>query len=143
MSNLNEKAKKAASRYLERRGYDILEEGWASSAGTSDVIATEGDTLVFVDVKARRDTDKGFPEGRVDAAERTRREMVALAYLAEHDFADMAVRFDNVSLVVIGDDRALVRHHINVLYEAVETPQMAAASATSDPRISESLPEAA
>ena len=52
MSNLNEKATRAASRYLEHRGYDILEEGWASPAGTSDIIATEGDTLVFVDVRA-------------------------------------------------------------------------------------------
>lgn len=131
MSNLNERATRAASRYLGLRGYDILEEGWASPAGTSDVIATEGDTLVFVDVKARRDTDKGFPERHVDAAERTRREMIALAYLAEHDVTEMPVRFDNIALVVMGEDRALLRHHIGCL------------SAEADLRIPEPLLEAA
>lgn len=115
MSNLNEKATRAASRYLEHRGYDILEEGWASPAGTSDIIATEGDTLVFVDVRARRDTDAGFPSEPPTAAERTRREMIALAYLSEHDMAEMAVRFDNIALMVVGDDRALLRHHIGCL----------------------------
>ena len=87
MSNLNERATRAASRYLGLRGYDILEEGWASPAGTSDIIATEGDTLVFVDVRARRDIDAGFPSEPPTAAERTRREMIALAYLSEHDMA--------------------------------------------------------
>ncbi len=63
MSNLNEKATRAASRYLKYRGYDILEEGWASPAGTSDVIATEGDTLVVGDVKARATPTRAFPRG--------------------------------------------------------------------------------
>ena len=131
MSNLNEKATRAASRSLEHRGYDILEEGWASPAGTSDIIATEGDTLVFVDVRARRDTDVGFPSEPPTAAERTRREMIALAYLSEHDMTEMAVRFDNIALMAVGDDRALLRHHIGCL------------SAEADLRIPESLPEAA
>lgn len=115
MSNLNEKATRAASRYLEHRGYDILEEGRASPAGTSDVTATEGDTLVFVDVKARRDTDAGFPSEFPTAAERTRREMIAPAYLAGHDLGEMPVRFDNIAMVVAGEDRALLRHHIGCL----------------------------
>lgn len=115
MSNLNEKATRAASRHLEHRGYNILEEEWASPAGTSGVIATEGDTLVFVDVNPRRDTDAGFPSEFPTAAERTRREMIALAYLAGHDVAEMPVRFDNIAMVVAGEDRALLRHHVGCL----------------------------
>ena len=115
MGNLNEKAKKAASRYLEHRGYDILEEGWSCPAGASDIIAEEDGTLAFIDVKARRDADKGFPEEYPTAAERTRREMIALAYLASHELDEMTVRFDNIAIVVMGESRALLRHHIGCL----------------------------
>lgn len=57
----------------------------------------------------------GFPAERADAAERTRREMIALAYLAEHDMGEMTVRFDNIALVVANGNRAMVRHHIGCL----------------------------
>ena len=93
MSNLNDKATKAASRYLEHRGYTVLETAWKCPAGTCDVIAEDGDTIVFVDVSARRDADKGLPSERCSAGVRERREMVALAWFAEHeDAVDMAVR---------------------------------------------------
>ncbi|MFR0867707.1 MAG: YraN family protein [Adlercreutzia sp.] len=59
MSNLNDKQTKAASRYLEHRGYTVLETAWKCPARTCDVIAEDGDAIVFVDVSARRDTDKG------------------------------------------------------------------------------------
>lgn len=77
MSNLNDKATKAASRYLEHRGYTVLETAWKCPAGTCDVIAEDGDAIVFVDVSARRDTDKEFPTERCSAGVRERREMVA------------------------------------------------------------------
>ncbi len=43
MSNLNDKATKAASRYLEHRGYTVLETAWKCPAGTCDVIADADD----------------------------------------------------------------------------------------------------
>lgn len=44
MSNLNDKATKAASRYLEHRGYTVLETAWKCPAGTCDVIAEDPGT---------------------------------------------------------------------------------------------------
>ncbi len=138
MSSFDERAKQAAASFLRNRGYAVIEEGWASPAGTADIVAEDGGTLVFVDVKARRGADGGFaPEG-VGAAERARRETVALAYLAGRDLSDMAVRFDNICLTAFAEDRALIRHHINALGEPVmELPARAAAP------IPEALPEAA
>lgn len=136
MSNLNDKATKAASRYLEHRGYTVLETAWKCPAGTCDVIAEDGDAIVFVDVSARRDADKGFPTERCSAGVRERREMVALAWFAEHeDAVDMAVRFDNIAMLVIGDSRAMIRHHLNALGGAVEElqPRVAAASRSEHP----------
>lgn len=142
MSNLNLKAMKAASRFLEHRGYEVLETGWKCLAGTSDIVAEDGDVLVFVDVSARDGIDRGFPTDSCSRENRTRREMVALAYLAEHaDVTERPVRFDNVALLVVGPDRAMIRHHINALSEAVAQPQPEAATPTGADL--QALPEAA
>ena len=144
MSNLNDKATKAASRYLEHRGYTVLETAWKCLAGTCDVIAEDGDAIVFVDVSARRDADKSFPSERCNAGVRERREMVALAWFAEHEEAvDMAVRFDNIALLVMGDSRAMIRHHLNVLGGAIESLQSRASTSNPTGADLQTLPEAA
>lgn len=52
---------------------------------------------------------------------RARREGAAIAYLAENGADEGPVRFDDVSLVIVAPDRALVRHHINSLSAAEES----------------------
>lgn len=142
MSNLNLKATKAASRFLEHRGYEVLETGWKCPAGTSDIVAEDGDVLVFVDVSARSSIDRGFPTDSCSQETRARREMVALAYLSEHpDVTERLIRFDNVALLVVGPDRAMVRHHTNVLGEPAVQPLPEAAMPT-DADL-QALPEAA
>lgn len=144
MSNLNDKATKAACRYLEHRGYTVLETAWKCPAGTCDVIAEDGDAIVFVDVSARRDADKGFPSERCNAGVRERREKVALAWFAEHeDAVDMPVRFDNIALLVMGDNRAMIRHHLNALGGAIEQLQSQAAAGIPTGADLQTLPEAA
>ena len=53
MKELKVSATQAASRFLSRRGYDILATSWKSKAGTADIVAKDGEALVFVKVRAR------------------------------------------------------------------------------------------
>lgn len=107
------RGEEAAVRYLQRRGYDILDRNWTCFAGEADIVARDEDgALVFVEVKTRTDTHKGFPAESVTARKRSRYEKIALAYLAEYDEVDIAVRFDVISIMVIASDRALIKHHI-------------------------------
>lgn len=110
---LGMKGEEAAARFLYQRGYEILERNWTCHAGEADIIAKDRNAIVFVEVKTRRDASKGFPSEAVTKAKRERYERIALAYLSEHDAIDIPVRFDVVSIVVIGKDRAMIRHHIN------------------------------
>lgn len=110
---LGRRGEDAAALYLVRRGYDILERNWTCFAGEADIIARDGEALVFVEVKTRSSVEKGFPAEAVDAPKRERYEKIALAYLTEESFSDMPVRFDVVSIVVLAPDRAFIRHHIN------------------------------
>lgn len=107
------RGERAAARYLEYRGYEILERNWSCFAGEADVIAFDGDTLCFIEVKTRRGLDKGFPAEAVTHAKRTRYENIAACYLHDHHYCDIAVRFDIISLVVLDDHRAFLRLHTN------------------------------
>lgn len=110
---LGRKGEEAASRFLYRRGYEVIERNWTCYAGEADIIARDGNTLVFVEVKTRKDTQKGFPAEAVSKAKRDKYEKIALEYLSNSNLSDMSVRFDIVSIVVVERDKALIRHHIN------------------------------
>ena len=71
MSNfeLQEKAVKAAARFVERKGYELLEAGWTSPEVTQvDLIANDEDTLVFIDVATTEYGEGGFEGARSSAA---------------------------------------------------------------------------
>lgn len=110
---LGRRGENAAAQYLVHRGYEILERNWACFAGEADIIARDGDILVFVEVKTRSDERMGFPSEAVTKEKRQRYEKIACAYVADHAFTDMMMRFDVLAMLVIDDDRAIVRHHIN------------------------------
>ena len=118
MKDLKERAIKATKLFLERRGYEVVETGWKCPAGAIDVVATDDETLVLVEVSARTADEGGFPESS-GPKDRGRRETAAIAYLAEHEGVDRPVRFDNVSLVVLSEGKAFLRHHINALSDAI------------------------
>ena len=77
------------------------------------IIARDDDAVVFVEVKTRRNCDKGMPSEAVTPEKRERYERIALEYLANCGIVDVPIRFDIVSIVIIAPDRAVVRHHIN------------------------------
>ena len=113
---MTSKAIAATRRYLELRGFEILEEGWHHGADTADFIAIDdksGD-LVIVFANASRNAGAGFPDTEAD---RKAFERLAAAYLAETEYIDLAVRLDVVSLLVVSDDRAMIRHYTNALMQ--------------------------
>lgn len=110
---LGRRGEKAARLFLERRGHEILDINWTCFAGEVDIVSIDDDTLCFIEVKTRRGASAGFPEEAVTARKRSRYEKIAACYLKEHDFADMRVRFDVISIMVIGEHRAFLRMHTN------------------------------
>lgn len=112
-ADLGRRGEEAAARFLDRRGYDIVERNWTCKAGEADIIARDGEALVFVEVKTRSSAEKGFPAEAVNAAKRRRYERIAALFLQDYDVVDVPVRFDVVSIMVVAPDRALIRHHIN------------------------------
>lgn len=110
---IGEKGEKAAIRYLENKGYDILCTNWKCKMGEMDIVAMDAGTLVFVEVKTRTNISIGLPEDAVGAKKRKKYECMAAMYLQDHDYCDMGVRFDVIGILVINGKRALIRHHSN------------------------------
>jgi putative endonuclease len=89
-----------ACRELERRGYAILERRWRLRGGEIDIIARDGDTVVFVEVKARDGSAFGEGSEAVTVQKQRRIVQLALWYLARHRLVDVPCRFDVVSIAV-------------------------------------------
>ncbi len=108
-----------AAVYLKRAGYRILERNHRTRLGEIDIIARDGDTLVFVEVKVRRSPSFGSAKAAVTAAKRRRLSMVALQYLkspAGRPFS--GARFDVVAVDRQGDVTRieLVRNAFELAY---------------------------
>ncbi len=71
-----------AAAFLQGRGLVIVERNWRRRVGEIDLIARDGDVLVFVEVRLRRHADFGGAAGSITAAKRARMIAAANAYLA-------------------------------------------------------------
>ena len=103
--NMQEKAIKAVERYLKLKGYeDVSEfEGF--------VIGMDDGERVICHVEVCEEEFGGFDMDEL----RPIAESVALRYLAQCEAVNVPLRFDEVKLIVVGGDRAMVRHHVNCL----------------------------
>jgi putative endonuclease len=87
-----------ACRELERRGYAILARRYRRRRGEIDIIARDGATLVFVEVKARDSLAFGEAAEAITALKRHRITEVATDYVMRHRLTDCPCRFDVVSI---------------------------------------------
>jgi putative endonuclease len=96
--DLGERGEALAERHLKRLGYRILERNYRCSLGEIDRIAVHGNTLVFLEVKARRTHDFGGPLEAVDRRKRRKLTRLAQYYVAQEGLHDTPQRFDVVGV---------------------------------------------
>ena len=89
-----------ACRELEHRGYAIVARRYRLRGGELDIIARDGPTIVFVEVKTRVGRHFGGAIDAVTGLKRHRMAQIALDYLARHRLSECACRFDVVSIQV-------------------------------------------
>lgn len=87
-----------AAGALSARGYAILERRYRSDRGEIDIIAEDGPTLVFIEVRARATAEFGSAAESVTDAKKRQVTRVAVEYLARHAIVDRPCRFDVVTI---------------------------------------------
>jgi putative endonuclease len=90
-------AEESAAAFLERRGLAMVERNYRTRLGEIDLIARDGDTLVFIEVRLRTSARYGGALGSVDARKRARIAAAARQYLMRFR-REPACRFDVVAL---------------------------------------------
>ena len=89
-----------AAHFLQRRGVEILERNYRHGRGEIDIVARDGTTVVFVEVKTATSNQFGSPEGWVHSRKQQQVARIATAYLQEHRLTDVDCRFDVITVDV-------------------------------------------
>ena len=97
-------AEALAARFLAAHGLTIVERNWRRRCGELDLVARDGDTLVFVEVRLRRRSDFGGAAASITAAKRARLTAAAGLYLARLARTPPC-RFDAVLLDALEPER--------------------------------------
>ena len=122
--SLGERGEIAAARFLRRLGYHIVARRHRTPLGEIDLVAVDGRTVVFVEVKTRHPHAAGHPHDAVDPAKQARLSRLALAYLKRHDLLDCQARFDVVAITwQRRQAKPTIEHfHARVRVDAVTAP---------------------
>ena len=107
LRRIGAEAEDRAADFLLGLGYTIVTRRFKSSRGEIDIVALDGDTLVFVEVKFRR-TPGAIPEEAVDAKKIAYFVQATDEYLHKSDMRDSPVRFDMIAVTPTD-----LRHHID------------------------------
>jgi putative endonuclease len=114
MRRLGIEGEELAVRFLKKKGYKIVSRNFKSPVGEMDIIAEDGDTLVFIEVKTRTDDSFGHPFEAVTPRKREKLRKVALGYL-KHSRRDVPSRFDVLSIETDGANHKI--EHIKDAFE--------------------------
>lgn len=112
--NLGREGELAVKDLLKRKGYSILETNFRTRTGEIDIVAVQGSTLVFLEVKTRAGTNCGIPEEAVTHRKQQRIRRLALEYMSAMEpgprYQD--IRFDVAAVTVVsGKKIAEIRHY--------------------------------
>lgn len=105
-----------AAAHLAETGYRIIERNYRCLFGEIDIVAEEGGTLVFVEVKSRRSAEYGDPQLAVGREKQKKISRIALHYLTERHLCHRPARFDVVAVkMLLGQVRIeLIRNAFEV-----------------------------
>lgn len=98
-SDTGRMGEEAAVRFLQGHGLRILERNFRIRGGEIDVVACDGATVCFVEVKTRRNASYGDPREAVSFFKKDRLIKAGLFYIAQHDLADENIRFDVIFVI--------------------------------------------
>jgi putative endonuclease len=96
-----------AADFLVAAGYEIIERNYRYGHGEIDIIANDGDYLVFVEVKSRSNESYGAPAYAVTRSKQRQMSKIAQGYMYEHQLSATACRFDVITVEFITSDPVL------------------------------------
>jgi putative endonuclease len=110
-----QEAEDIAARYLQAKGYTILERNWKCRRGELDLIARQGDHLIIVEVKSARADDAYSAATRVGLQKQRKLCLLTEAYMKQRHWLGQAVRMDVVEVTFQQGGDPVIRHFENAV----------------------------
>jgi len=106
-----DKGESFACDFLKKKGLTIVERNFRTNLGEIDIIARDGETLIFVEVKTRSSRKFGDPQEAVNSHKQHTIRNVATCYLKKKNLLDkISVQFDCLALIVNDENSFEVEH---------------------------------
>lgn len=99
-----------AAAFLEKSGFAIIERNFRCKGGEVDIVAREGKTLVFVEVKSRKTLTYGLPQLAVTPFKQRQISKAALTWLARNHKHDSPARFDVIAILLNNNYHHQIEH---------------------------------
>jgi putative endonuclease len=109
-----------AVKFLEQKGYQIINQNYRSTWGEIDIVAQDEEVLAFVEVKTRRSLKFGVPQLAVTNSKQQKISKAALEYLQENNLFDYVCRFDVISIVLPPEPSEPIIEHLENAFELSE-----------------------
>ena len=107
------KGEQLAAKFLADKGFEIIEQNYRYGKGEIDIIAKDSDTLVFVEVKTRKNLEFGPPELAITKGKQSQIKKIANAYLYEKKIKDIDCRIDVVAILMLKESKPVINHIVN------------------------------
>ncbi len=118
-NDLGALGEKIALEYLLEKNYQILETNWVCGHKEVDIIAKDGDTIVFVEVKTRQSKCLVDPEITVDSYKQRHLIWAANSYVNRYQY-DNDVRFDIIAIIVNPNNEKRIEHIEDAFYPSLK-----------------------
>lgn len=117
--DLGKKGEDLALRKIRRLGYKCISRNYRCPLGEIDLIAKDGDTLVFLEIKTRKGKSLGYAKEAIDRRKKRQLSKVALAYMKANNCCDAKSRFDVVAISLREgrEEIEVVRNAFELAYE--------------------------
>jgi putative endonuclease len=109
MKALGIEGEELAVKFLKKKGYKIIAKNHKNYVGEIDIIAKDGETVVFVEVKTRADDSFGYPFEAVHRRKIQKLKNLALLYLKKQG-KELPVRFDVLSIFCMDNGKKEIEH---------------------------------
>lgn len=113
LAGVGRAGEKQAERFLKRSGYRIVTRNYRCDGGEIDLVALDGKTIVFVEVKTRSGDEHADPQDAVTSEKQRRVIRAAKAFIQQTHSQGRSCRFDVVAITLAGKKTACIEHFRN------------------------------
>jgi len=103
-----------AAKFLQEKGWKIIVRNYRYGKGEIDIVAEDGECLVFVEVKFRKSLEKGPPENAFTKNKIKQVKKIAELYLYQNEIKDKLCRIDAIAILKESGKAAEIKHYKNI-----------------------------